>query len=115
VALDLLQALDVHVDGTSELTLNVVLFHFLTQRREFLFRELAQTLVLQRRRRHDSLGARRANTVHVRQRGFAALVVRDFNPGDASRAHLQITAALRSRLCVRLKRKPLVSRVFDWM
>jgi hypothetical protein len=98
VALDLFQTLNVHRDGASEFTLNLVLLHLLTKLREFLLGKLAQTLVLQPGRRHDGLGASRANTVHVGQRSLASLVVRDFDARNTRRADTKVATALHGRL-----------------
>ena len=78
--------------------LDLALAFFFASASAFLFGEFAHALVLQPSRRHDRLGARVTDTVHVRQRRLGSLVVRDFNPGDARRAHAQVTASLRGRL-----------------
>lgn len=101
VALNLLQSLDVHRDEASEFTLNLVLLHLLTQDGEFLLGKFAHALVLQLRGRHDCLGGRRTDAVHVRERRFGALIVRDLDPSNTGGANAQITTALRDRLFVK--------------
>ena len=90
VALNLLEAVDVHHVKAAEVTLNHVLVHLSAQLRELLLLKLPHALVLQSGVGHDLLRRGVADAEHVSQRGLGALVVGNLHTRHTRRANLQL-------------------------